>query len=434
MSIVRASESDRSGILDLQWGLPESEGIVADRFESSRSLSDFEVVFLDPGPIEGLWSSHISPGPDGSFSTQVNRDHGLGRGILNLMKTRREEIQLLLDTGGMVFCRLRPPDRPITIREPETEHIIHSYSWIPQGQNKGILEDLSLKKRSGTKVELYDTDTPLTSFFRRYLDNFIYYCVLEDSASDSEWNLRPLLTNHLSEIVAFQVDLLEGSIFFLPFAEGGHEEMEMALLECSEDLLLQKSEPHWVDEYRWGREEELRRQLDKVEDRIFRLKEKQGELEEQRRDLRQYYRLLYEGNRVRLSALLRELFQETGLDIKDTDTKADFAIRSEDHLILVSVGANHTGPVGFQPFERLLNSLNHVNGNSNELVRGLVIFNGYASQEPTQRGEDPLERIEGVSGDYDISLLSSIDLHSMFKKAHLMGKSLNLEDLFSSSG
>lgn len=405
-------------------------------FSKSDSLSDFDVIFLDPKDISQLWSDHLRPKSDGKFRTNPEEDGGLSRGLQNLLSARREEaIHLTERSGGVIFCKLRKPGNGLTLMTREGERELTIYSWLPNPEEELLQGGASVKTRKGSKVRPRKIATPVADFLRRSRDSLSYEAVLTAESFPEGGNFEPLARTEADEVAAFSSARGSGSMVFLPSGMNLDLAGEEDLVKTAEKVVSGGGyyRPSWLDDYGFSEERDIRAELEDIDRKISELKERKEEKTKELKDLDFLKGLLSARTDYELKLSLMRALQASGFDVEEGNSGIDIMVSdSQDVNLAITVGADPESPVGLEPYHKLVKGINELKIYENEDPQGVVVLNGYAVSPPDER-EDQLseELVEGCNL-YGFTVLTAEEVFEMIKEIvkGKVGSRENLIELF----
>ena len=167
--------------------------------DSTHSLTDFDVVIIDPKGFSSIWTRPASLGKikrdtAGIYFTDVRADLGTGMQIFNIFSKRREEIKKLLSISqGIVICYLRNPEDILNITHSlygkVTREVLNIYSWLPQFDllriEAGIIfyenfpKNINFIGRMGKEIPFIEQSHPFSKYFYTFKNQIHFECIIE---------------------------------------------------------------------------------------------------------------------------------------------------------------------------------------------------------------------------------------------------------------
>lgn len=407
------------------WGFSEetdfdSARITRGKFSEADSLSDFDLVFIDPGEIDQLWTGPLTPQPDGRFRTNSEEDGGLARGLRNLMKARRKEVVNLLEkAGGVIFCKLRKPGRELTVLKREEEEEFNRYSWLPDIERELFRGGRAIETRKGTRLSLREISSPVVTLLNDFQESISYEAVLPEQSLSDVQTYEVFGSTPSGDVVSLGFVRGEGSLVFLPAKLELEESDEEKLLEVGEKVMMGGVyyRPSWLDKYRLPAENDIRNELKEIDREISRLQDQKTEKTEELRDLDLLKGLLSSRTNYELKVSLFRALDVAGFDVDDGDSGIDLLITdSEEVNLAITVGADPESSVGLDPYHRLVQGINELKIFENKDPQGVVVVNGFGTEDPADRGDQLEEELLEGCNLYGFTVVTAEELFERIKK------------------
>ncbi|MFB6214699.1 MAG: hypothetical protein ABEI54_02415, partial [Candidatus Bipolaricaulia bacterium] len=233
-------------------------------FAKADSLSDFDLVFIDPEGIDRLWTAHLTPQSDGKFRTNPKEDGGLANGLRNLMRARREElINLLEQAGGAIFCKLRKSGRELTVLTKDKEEVFNRYTWLPESEVKLFRSGQAVETRKGKRLSLRGISSPVIKFLSDFRESISYESVLKNQSLADVQTSGIFASTPTGAIASFGIVHGKGSLVFLPAGMELEVSGEEELVKAAEKVVRGGGyySPSWLDNYCLPSEKDIRNQL-----------------------------------------------------------------------------------------------------------------------------------------------------------------------------
>jgi hypothetical protein len=236
-------------ILSINYPLPNANIDNKDIF-NAPSIFEYKAIVLDPRAIENSVLKLINNEED--FYTDTGQKVTLEEtknnqiNLLALLDRRAMEFKNALDSGSCIIIRTYPENlitkekvvknvNNLNILNKIFNKIINIFKSSRYFFLNNILEDTFdinklLIQGSGvsySKTEDYTfiDDSYFSSLLRNELGRISYNAYLNTSYNKNS-NIKPILSTVAGSVIAFKVDVLQGSLFFLPnFKEGSIEEV-----------------------------------------------------------------------------------------------------------------------------------------------------------------------------------------------------------------
>jgi len=385
----------RHRLLALDWRLDDPR-IEREDFFGRPSLCAYDAVFLDPAEIAHRWTFDVAPGGDGIRRTDRQRDRGFGQTLSAWMGHRRAEAEdLLLKTGGLLVCRLRPRGEPLEILAEEgTSERIDRYSWLPSVSLVDRQHQLSFPANSrfvprhGRDVRFEESGSPFERYLEQFEGHLAYDAVYQDLLSTPIERFATVLArNRAGDVVALEIPFREGRLILVPSTSGISPSREAAvLLEAVEQAVARPaffSEPDWLSAYPLPGEEELVDEVVRLRDRRAALSAKLDELSKQLERKTQLKRILYTRGRFSLLPAAADSFRALGFDVEqDADL---LTLRSSEGDALAAVAGTEADEVGLPPYRNLLSAVDRSVTEEDAPRKGILVVNGSRELDPKRR-------------------------------------------------
>ncbi|MFB6291551.1 MAG: hypothetical protein ABEJ25_07505 [Candidatus Bipolaricaulia bacterium] len=423
------------------WGL--SEEIELDKvrvtkgeFAKSDSISDFNLVFLDPEGIELLWTDHLTPQSDGRFRTNPNQDGGLANGLDNLLQARREEVvQLLERVGGVIFCKLRKPGRGLSVLTGDEEKLVNRYSWLPDKERKTFRSGRIIEPRKGTHLAPVDMSTPVVSFLKEFREEVSYEAVFSEEGLSERQSFEVLARTPSDDIASLGFTRGKGNFVFLPARMDLGDAGVQKLVETAKKVMMGGAyyRPSWLDEYTVPAEEDIREELKEIDREVSRLKKQKKKKTEKLGEIDQLKGLLSSRTDSELKESLSRALEVAGFDVEEGCAGIDLIVSdSEEVNLAITVGAHPDALVGLDPYHRLVEGINELKIFENKDPQGVVVVNGFGSKNPDSRGDQLKEELLKGCNLYGFTVVTADKIFERIKeiKKGKVGSREGLIDLF----
>ncbi len=430
-------------ILDLGWDFSSEDGgekvnlgdVTSGNLPDVPSLSDFDVIFFDPAEVSALWTDYLQPKRDGIFRTSPEEDRGLARGIINLMETRRKEMESFLTRGGVLFCKLRRTGRPLQIIRRDEKREINRYTCLTGTSKKVMLEKGNLVPNSGSRFEISRGDCPVITYLERFKDSLNYEVALRGSEVLENSGGELLAHNPAGYPVSFAFSEDNGEVVFLPAGNPAAVDGGKVLIDAAKDLVFSPPyrQPPWLDEYRLSAEEELISEIETLEQKISRLARQKTEKQEKLKDIKAVKGLLSSGTPYQLKTSLAGTLKRFGFETVEESSSADLLFINEaEASFAIAVGADPESSVGLEPYHRLVRGINELTIYEDSDPQGVIVVNGNSELEPEERENQLSEELIEGSNLYGFTVLKTIEVFERIKQAETDEASVRkgLIDLF----
>ena len=317
-----------------------------DEFRNAIALSEFDGVFVDPERLRD---------PDAS-----------------LLSRRREEIEILLSTGGVVVLFARP--------RIEIGSSVDNYSWL-------LNRPFEVVDRSGTSVRPERHNNAFRDYFRSYetdgRSSLLHFQVVLERVPDDLPGARVLATNKAGETIGLLYRELRGTIAILPPVVEIDDRFREIISDVIRSLKERRSSielaPDWVRTLApVPGEAERRREIEDLDEHIATLEAKRDEQISELEELRDLKALLWETGPLGLVPAVRAALVVLGFDVRErSDEENASAIRltEEGGVMLCEVDASE-GLVELGGFRRLHDAVTEELLERGTQAKGLLVGNG----------------------------------------------------------
>lgn len=414
---------DAMRILSVGW---ETGGAEVERasLHDADSLASYDVVLLDPQAIPELWTPFVPPGRDGVRRLIPGHDQGLSRALENLISVRRRELEGLLDVGGILVVKVRPPGEPVEIAPPGGAiRTIDAYSFLPafsltrERQFLAFPRGIKFIPRSGRDVQGLDRLHPLAPYLsavRRYEAVIVspYGVELGDFG-------EVLLRNRIGDVLAWEIRRGEGRVIFIPPTELSPRKEVEVLLSCLVALVetLEEEVPDWLREYTLPGEGEIERELSDLEAEEKRIREGKRRLQEKLRGFSLLKGLLFPAGTRGLRRAVARAFEVLGFEVwEDELDPENLKVSSREGKAVVRVAWSPEGPVTTGAYRPLLLALDHLRVELGEDFHGMLVLTADTTRDPARRGPRYTAPLRRACEEHGISLVTGEDLFAAVRE------------------
>lgn len=380
--------------------------------DSAHSLTDFDVVIIDPKGFSSTWTSPASLGKikqdtDGIYYTDTRYDHGVGIQIYNIFSKRREEIKKLLSISqGIVICYLRSSESVLRIRHSIygnlIEEVLNIYSWLPEYSferfennirfHGNFPDDTNFVDRMGKEIVFVEQSHPFSKYFYAYKSQIHFECMIE-SLEKMEQFLKAIARNKVQEIISCEIDIKGGKIIFIPPNLSQDPKKEAGvLLGCIGGVFeygIETPPPPWIIKYSLPNENKNMAKLEQLNKKISGFQKERQKLEEEQINIEKFKRLLYEKGKRTLEPLVREAFKLIGFNVLNPDKykeEYDLYIKEKDLTIIGEIEGTDNSPIDIDKYRQLLDYIESEQDKGAK-CKGILIGNAYKDINPIERQE-----------------------------------------------
>lgn len=382
-------------ILSLGVGLP---GAPVDNhtFANAPTLFDYDAVVVDPHALSVLIGEIVGGGAEHQTSAGervVNGATGTDTvGLADLLRSRRDEAQRLLDRGGLAACFAYP-------------NAVHQgvagfsgcdrYCWLPAPEGLHYGEPL-LRRGSGSEIIVLEHDHAFGPFMESMRTKLAYHAYFDETAPGFAGAANVIARSAGGAPVAVQLTVGRGSVVFLPpLARPPTGEARYAFSNALQDAIrhalnaaARSAAPAWVAEY--GLPGLSERIADRDAAKAAAEQATAGLLEQEERvqELDAYRSLLWQEGAYGLERPVRQALALIGFRVAPPDAGAPAQLHLEAQgtgrpvtLLEVEAGIAAAGMAGHYRLRRRLEEAIA----AGHPKRGLLVINGHRTVAPAER-------------------------------------------------
>ncbi len=365
-------------------------------FANAPTLFDYDAVVADPRALSGLIEETVSG--DAEHQTRagervVNGSSGNDAvGLADLLRSRRDEAQRLLDRGGLVVCFAQP-------------NAVHQgvagfsgcdrYCWLPAPESLHYGEPL-LRRGSGSEIIVLEHDHPFGPFMEAMRTKLTYHAYYDETAPGFAGAANVIARSAGGAAVAVQLKVAQGSVVFLPPpARPPTSEARYAFSNALQDAIRhalnvasRSAAPAWVAEYDLPGLSERIAGRDAAKATAEQANAELLEQEERVQELDAYRALLWQEGAYGLGRPVRDALALIGFRVAPPDADAPAQLHLEKsgsgrRVALLEVEAG-IGAAGMAAHYRLRRRLEEAIA-AGHPKRGLLIINGHRTVAPADR-------------------------------------------------
>ncbi len=393
-------------------------------------FQDYDAVVLDPEGLDGLYRS---------VKDALWLDRGAGRlkteagiGLANRNATRRQQVEGLLQKGGVVVCFLRAvrqyvfyPEQSVSslrlIREPDER--VGNYDWI----FGGAVKRLDINYGTGQTIDQMDASHPFYEYFKTKPSWEAYV----DIGSCPGWKV--LASAYGTHAVALSRKMGHGHIVLLP---SSYDYRNGQLVErCIKEMLGEQEPsqmPGWVASLVVPGQPETISKILSIEAKVQKLEQDRSALVDNNEELEQWKWLLYETGKQRLELVVRRALTLLGCSVEEQPEKdSDGLVRCEFGTALLEIeGAVETVKIG--KASQLIRNIGNFLAATGECPKGILVGNPFRldplDNRPPKGSQKQLFSKESLEAaeKQNIAVLLSVELYDVVGRI-LSGK-LSEED------
>lgn len=332
-------------------------------------------------------------------------------------RRRADETRRLLEAGGLVVVLARPDAIHGGIHGFEG---LDRYHWLPAPG--GIAWGAPyLKPAEGKTVRITAEDHTFAEVLREFRRETGYRAVFDDRLPEVRRAGRVIAAGGGDIPIAMEFSVSGGRVVFLPvMAEGPYaNRMELAQAVSDACLRLSGSEsatdaPYWVRSQAIPGLEQLEAELEEAESAEAEARSHTGAVRDRHDALARHRRLLWEGGAAFQNAVVESL-RILGFPV-DLATEGPPSLEHEGATALIEVESSRAQVVEW-PYVRLQRRLEERLLRQGDILRGLVVANGFREKEPAQREDELSQPLRVACENYGFALITATTLFELVKRA-----------------
>ncbi len=387
-------------------------------------FQDYDAVVVNPESLERLYerffhSQRVYVNPD---ENELTSKAGSLVSVMN--ERRRDEVNGLLQRGGVVVCFMQPIRRSFYSwrYEGEDRYIdITNYDWLLES-----MAELQIEYSTGTTIDYIDSGHPFTD----YLKTKPKWSAYVEKGNCKKWKI--LASAFESHALSLTKRVGLGHIVLLP---SDYDYRNGELLEkCIQTLLGDKKvtpQPSWAKDILVPGQKELISKINTVNTQISVLEKERETAIEGKQKLECWKYLLYEKGKHQLEPVVREALAVLGCNIEPQPDKESDGIAACDYgtALLEVVGSKNT--IKIEKLGELIKNIGDYISQKGGQPKGILIGNPFCEESLDNRlpkdSQKPLfakELIESAENQ-GITVLLTTDIYeivSLILKGGLAGK------------
>lgn len=343
----------------------DNDQITRERFISSPSFHDFDIVVIDPLGIADFLKEQCYEYKDG-FLTLDYDSKGTNEMIKISFNERRKETKHFLSKGKLLVCILRQPSVAYLCSAPnqwpnseKEQNWVNNYGWFPFADIYDSMISI-LCRSKGSKINLSDPKHPFAPYFTTFADQLYYEAYLD------EWkipyyfeNFRTIAKTHGELPVGFSFEMQGGQMVFIPpVKDADHKKLAGVLLNCisaSMGTLEATTPPPWISDYEASLPNlpALEGEIETLHEKISGLQERLNTVEQHKNEQQKYLKLLYEQGKFQLEPIVRDAFSIFGFTVNEAEP-SDGLLESDEGAALLEVEGKDNAQISRDKYRQLL--------------------------------------------------------------------------------
>ncbi len=408
-------------ILSIGFPLPNKE---IDNYNplTAPSYNDYDALIVDPASVTR------SAADLGDIEKQFEAYDG--RPIINAPTTassvgaaeqyrrRIDETSRLLESGGLVVVLARPNAVQGGVLGFEG---LDRYHWLPApgGLSWGAPY---LKPSEGKTVRISGTEEhPFVPLLREFRKEVGYRAIFDDRQAEVRKVARVLATGGAGTPIAVEFSVLGGRVLFLPVMAESSYANKSDLAQAMVDACTRHAgsefgaqEPYWVRSQALPGLEQVEAELEEAAAAAEEANSREQAVRERHDTVARHRRLLWEDGQSFAGAVV-EALRLLGFTVDHTPGDP-ISLEHEGTKALLELESAREQVVEW-PYIRVQRRLEEHLLKNSELLKGIVIANGYREKDPEQRDEEFSGPLRVACENYRYSLLSTRTLFELVKRA-----------------
>jgi hypothetical protein len=345
---------------------------------SANVFQDYEAVVVDPEKLERLYGDVVK------YADRDGRqlDLEFGHILFGINRSRREQVNGLLQRGGIVVCLMEPVERSYYEDSIEGEsHYtwVTNYDWLfPEGY---LGKDLGkIKFGKGQNIDVIDTNHP----FYEYLSIKPAWLAYVDKDACGDWKVLASAFGTHAVSLTKRVGL--GHIVLLP---SYYEYDYGKLLEhCIVQLLGSKEiapQPDWAKTISVPGQQELISKVTEISGQIGDLEKQRETLIGENENLEHWKYLLYEKGKHQLEPVVRNALALLGCNVEpQPDKDSDGSVTCDYGTALLEV-VGSKGAIKIEKLGELTKNMGNFIAEKRSKVKGILVGNPFCEESLDNR-------------------------------------------------
>ena len=385
-------------------------------FGSAPSISDYDAVVVDMHSVSSFIGEVIGPYTHRNASNVPITNSGSRNvpgqmSLAELVILRYTEARQLIQNGGLLICFAYPPVYQ-RIRPLDDWYI---FNWLPP-QDSMLYHPESMVPGEGELGEI-DNGRPFAQFFQAFRDDLRYKVYFTAGAVESTPNARPLAWSRGGQIVGVELSPFPdepGKIIILPpiteLALTEPDRVAAIIQDCiARSLGSVDSEPNWTELISLPGLDALDAAVAGVSSELAAVTERLREAETARDELANLKRMLWTSGSNQLTPLVTKALEMVGFEVsEDAENIAGLYDKGEKIAIVAIEGT--VGQIDVDKYRSLLNQVQDELEQSGQLLKGILIGNGFRLELPSNRSDQFTENCSRGAMSQGFALMGADEL------------------------
>lgn len=407
-------------ILVIGYPLPN---VVFDNYNAltAPSYNDYDALIVDPASITKAARELAEEGTE--FEAFDGRPVVNGPttasavSAADQLRRRTDETRRLLEAGGLVVVLGRPDAIQGGVYGFEG---CDRYHWLPApgGLSWG---PPYLRPAEGKTVRIVAEEHPFATVLREYRNDVGYRAVFDDRQAEVRRHGRVVAAGGAGVPIAMEFPVLSGRVLFLPMMAESPYVNRANLAQSLADAFARHlggtssgDAPWWARSQALPGLEQIEAELEESEGAAAEAQAHAQAVRERHDTLARHRRLLWEDGQPFAGAVV-EALRLLGLVVEYTPGEP-ITIEHEGAKAFLELESSRETVVEW-PYIRLQRRLESHLLQRGELLKGIMVVNGWREREPEQREEELSGALRIAAENYRYALLTSRTLFELIRRA-----------------
>lgn len=388
---------------------------------TAPSYNDYDALIVDPASITRV-AKELADG-------EAQYDAFDDRPVINApttasavsaaeqLRRRADETKRLLEAGGLVVVFGRPDAVQGGIFGFEG---CDRYHWLPAPAGLAWSAP-HLKPAEGKTVRIVAEDHPFAGVLRESREDTKYRAAFDDRQAEVRRHGKVIATGGAGVPIAMEFPVLGGQVVFLPVMAESPYANRSNLAEALVDACRQHAgsehgaaAPYWVRSQALPGLEQLEAELEEADSAAEEARLHADAVRDRHDQLARHRRLLWEDGPQFAGAAV-DAFRLLGFTVQHT-AGDPILVEHEGERAFLEVESAREQVVEW-PYIRLQRRLEQHLLKQGELLKGLLVVNGWRDKDPEQREEEFSAPLRVACENYRYSLVSARSLFELVRRA-----------------
>lgn len=388
---------------------------------TAPSYNDYDALIVDPASITRV-ARELA---EGTVQPEAFDD----RPIVNAptsasavsaaeqLRRRADETRRLLEAGGLVVVFARPDAMQGGILGFEG---CDRYHWLPAPGGLSWSAPY-LRPAEGKTVRIVSEDHPFSAVLRELRSDTAYRAIFDDRQAEVRRHGKIIAVGGAGVPIAVEFPVLGGRVLFIPVIAENPYANRSTLAQALVDACVRHagsdfdaSAPYWVRAQALPGLEQLEAELEESESAAAEAKAHLETVHAKHDTIARHRRLLWEDGQPYASAVV-EALRLIGFAVEHT-AGDPIVIEHEGTRAFLELESAREQAVEW-PYIRLQRRLEEHLLKQSELLKGILVVNGWREKDPEQREEELSGPLKVACENYRYSLITSRSLFEVVRRA-----------------